>query len=85
MSFEIIYAESVKKDIKKIPTEHQSAIKKSIEKLTEFPAISNIKKLTAHPLCDYRLRNGEYRVLFDVDWNNKKIIILKIGHRKDIY
>ena len=32
---------------------------------------------------DYRFRIGDYRVLFDVEEN--KIIILKVGHRKDIY
>jgi len=60
-------------------------IKKEIEKLKSFPNISNIRKLTAHPLADYRLRVGDYRVLFDVDWNRKTIFILKIGHRREIY
>ncbi len=34
---------------------------------------------------DFRLRVEKYRVLFDVDTENKTIYILKIGHRKDIY
>jgi len=44
-----------------------------------------MKKLSSHPLADYRLRIGEYRVLFDVSWDDKIIFVLKIGHRKDIY
>jgi len=59
--------------------------KERIEGLKSFPDISNIKKLSAHPLADFRLRAGEYRILFDVDWQEKKIFILKIGHRKDVY
>ena len=43
-----------------------------------FPNITNIKALKSHPLADYRLRVGDYRILFDVDWENKKIYILKI-------
>ncbi|RLB37864.1 MAG: hypothetical protein DRH12_13735 [Deltaproteobacteria bacterium] len=35
--------------------------------------------------CRYRLRVGNYRVLFDVDWSKKEIHILKIGHRRDVY
>ena len=33
----------------------------------DFPDIKDIKKLTHHPISDFRLRIGDYRVLFDVD------------------
>jgi len=85
VSFEVFYAKSVQKDIKNIDSKTKEKIKKSIEKLKDFPNITNIKSLKSHPLADYRLRVGDYRILFDVDWENKKIFILKIGHRKDIY
>ena len=83
--FEIVYAKSVSKDVRHIDPAAAPAIKKRIEGLKNFPGISNIKKLSAHPLADFRLRVGEYRVLFDVAWEEKKIFILKIGHRKDVY
>ena len=83
--FDIKYAKSVKKDLKKINQKQLKSIKKAIEGLRGFPDISNIKKLTAHPLADYRLRVGEYRVLFDIEWEERVIYILKIGHRKEIY
>ena len=83
--FSIYYAKSVAKDIKRIDEKTLHKIKKSIEGLRNFPDISNIKRLSAHPLAHFRLRTGEYRILFDVDWNEKKIFILKIGHRKDVY
>ncbi|WP_293445030.1 type II toxin-antitoxin system RelE/ParE family toxin [Persephonella sp.] len=67
MSFKILYAKSLQKDIE------------------NFSNITNIKSLKSHSLVDYRLRVGDYRILFDVDWQNKIIYILKIGHRKDIY
>jgi len=86
VSFDIVYAKSVRKDIKKIQNEKiKLKIKKAIENLKNFPDITNIKALKSHPLADYRLRIGDYRVLFDVDWENKKIYILKIGHRRDVY
>jgi mRNA interferase RelE/StbE len=83
--FDIKYANSVKKDLGKIDRQQHERIKKAIESLKEFPDISNIKKLSAHPLADYRLRVGEYRVLFDVYWEKRTIYILKIGPRQDIY
>ncbi len=83
--FDIRYAKSVKKDLNKIDKKHLESIKKSIEVLKKFPDISNIKKLSAHPLADYRLKTGDYRVLFDVCWDEQIIFVLKIGHRKEVY
>jgi len=83
--FEIRYAKSVNKDLDKLDKQHLAKIKKGIETLRGFPGISNIKKLSAHPLADYRLRVGEYRVLFDVYWDERVIYILKIGHRSEVY
>jgi mRNA interferase RelE/StbE len=83
--FDIEYANSINKDLDQIDKQQLGRIKKAIEILKSFPDISNIKKLSAHPLADYRLRVGEYRVLFDVYWEKMVIYILKIGHRRDVY
>lgn len=83
--FEIQYAKGVNKDLEKIDRQNLAKIKKAIENLMEYPNISNTKKLSAHPLADYRLRVGEYRVLFDVYWDERIIYILKIGHRSEVY
>ncbi|MGC8590479.1 type II toxin-antitoxin system RelE family toxin [Athalassotoga sp.] len=85
MEFEIFYAKSVKKDILRIDRKDLTKIKEQIELLKYFPNLPNLKKLSSHPLADYRLRVGNYRVLFDVDWKKKKIYILKIGTRENIY
>lgn len=85
MEYKIFFAESIKKDLKNIPKNEIDKIKLSISELKSFPNISNIKKLKAHPLADYRLRIGNYRVLFDVNEILFEINVLKIGHRKDIY
>ena len=83
--FKIIYARSVAKDLRKIPPSSLPKIKRGIEELAYFPNLSQIKHLKNHPVADYRLRIGVYRVLFDVDWDRMEIHILKIGHRKDVY
>jgi len=83
--FKIVYARSVVKDLKKIDHSKLIKIKQRIEELKEFPNISQIKQLMNHPVADYRLRIGNYRILFDVNWEAKEIYILKIGHRREIY
>jgi len=83
--YRIVYPRSLIKDTKTIPDKELMRIKRAIEKLRDFPDISNIRKLQSHPLADFRIRVGKYRVLFDVDNSKKRIIILRIAHRKDVY
>jgi mRNA interferase RelE/StbE len=83
--FKILYAKGVSKDLRKIAAYNLPKLKKAIEELENFPDISQIKHLTNHPIADFRLRVGNYRVLFDVDWEKKEIHILKVGHRKEVY
>ena len=83
--FKICYAKSVVKDLKKISPDQLVSIKEGIEDLETFPNISQIKRLKNHPVAEYRLRIGNYRIMFDVNWEKKEIHILKIGHRRNIY
>jgi mRNA interferase RelE/StbE len=83
--FKICYAKGVVKDLKKISPDQLVSIKEGIEELETFPDISQVKRLKNHSVAEYRLRIGNYRVLFDVNWESKEIYILKIGHRRKIY
>ena len=83
--FKLIYAKSIKKDLKNIDTKTKIKLKKEIEKLQYFPNLSQIKRLKSYPLADFRLKVGNYRVLFDIDNEKNEIHILKISHRKNLY
>lgn len=83
--FDLKYAKSVARDLNRIDQKQIGKVRKATETLTNFPDLPNLKKLSAHPLADYRLRVGDYRILFDVNWEDKTIFILKIGHRKEVY
>jgi len=70
------------KDLEKIDKKERVRILEAIEKLKDFPDVSNVKKLkNFNPT--HRLRVGNYRVLFDVEEDS--IIIGRILHRKDAY
>jgi len=73
---------SAVKDLRKIEKKTKEQIHNKILKLTNFPDISNIKKLT-HFEPAYRLRVGDYRVLFDV--SDDTIIVGRVLHRKESY
>ena len=70
------------KDLKAIDKIMQEKIKTEIVKLKNFPNVKNIKKLVKFEPA-FRLRVGDFRILFDVEDN--EIIIGRILHRKDSY
>jgi len=70
------------KDLKHVSEPFKSKIHNKILELKNFPDIQNIKKLTNFEPA-YRLRVGNYRILFDVF--NDTIIIGKILHRQNSY
>ena len=78
----VFVQESAKKDLKKMEKKEAIRIIQTLKKLEDYPNITNIKKLTNH-IPAYRLRVGDYRVLFDVD--KYTITVVKIRHRKESY
>ena len=70
------------KDLRKIPNSDKEHIHKAIEKLSIFPETPNCKKLTNFEPA-YRMRIGDYRLLFDVQ--EDVIEIGRVLHRKDSY
>lgn len=70
------------KDLKKIDVKTRENLHRKILLLKEFPETSNIKKLTNFEPA-YRMRIGNYRILFDVI--NGQIEIGRILHRKESY
>jgi len=62
-------------------------IKLTLQKLAENPLsiFLDIKKLKPKEENKYRLRVGDYRVIYSIDFGNKIIIIHRIGLRGDIY
>ena len=78
----IYIRKSAIRDLKKIDRKDKEKIHSGISELKNFPAVSDVKKLTNFE-PSYRLRVGDYRILFDVSEN-----IIEIGrilHRKDSY
>jgi mRNA interferase RelE/StbE len=68
--------------LQKIDKNSASKILNKIETLKEFPNIPNFKKLTNfYP--PFRLRVGNYRILFNVE--DDKITVFRIKHRKEVY
>ena len=70
------------KDLSKILKSDAQKILSKIEYLKEFPCVPNIKKLTKFE-PPYRLRVGNYRVLFDIQ--DDTVTVYRVRHRRESY
>jgi mRNA interferase RelE/StbE len=89
--YKIIITESATKELKRIPAKMQDRIFDKIDELAEEPKPHGYKKLKSFdvPGSDYddyyRIRVGDYRVIYTIQNEQVTILILKIAHRKDVY
>ena len=79
--YEIIFSNKAKKQLFKLEKNIQERIIAALERIRIRPE-SYIKKLVGDP--GYKLRVGDYRVIMDIDNNNLLILVIKVGHRRDI-
>lgn len=83
MSYNLIYTRRAEKDLRKLdPVIKKRLIGKAIIKLQDNP-LEHSEKLTDPKAGTYRFRAGDYRIIFDIAGND--VVILRVGHRKDIY
>ncbi len=80
--YEIIVTKRAEKDLDKLDVNIKSTIGRKIKEYSYNPFVY-AKKLADPKIGSYRFRIGDHRVIFDIDGN--KIIVLRVGHRKDIY
>jgi len=81
--YELIYSPSALKQLNKLDCPIKERIIVALERLRIRPESCDIKKLVGMP--GYRFRVGDYRVIFDMEKDKLIILILQIGHRKNIY
>ena len=79
--YDIQYGVSAFEDLEDLPAKQRAQILRKIERL-QRGLHGDIKRLRESDVA-YRLRMGDYRILFDVEGN--VIVVRRIGHRKSIY
>lgn len=81
--FEILFKESVWRDLRKVPKSHLKRILSRIEKLKDNPRPNVCEKLTDQEL--YRVRQGKYRIVYSIQDEELTIWVIKVGHRSSVY
>jgi mRNA interferase RelE/StbE len=82
-NYKIYFRKSAAKELGKIPNPEVQKVIQRIESLAIDPRPICCEKLTAQEF--YRIRKGNYRIIYSIQDDELTIWVVKIGHRKDIY
>ncbi len=81
--YKILFKHSAVKELEDIPKKDIKKIIKRIQSLALNPRPSRAKKLSDQKR--YRIRQGNYRIVYSIEDNEFTVHIYKIGHRREIY
>lgn len=84
MNYKIEFTKKSEKELKKLPRNIQVKILRKINLLSEDPFPRYSKSLQGYSAC-FRIRESNYRIVYEVNQNKLVIFVIKIGHRKDVY
>jgi mRNA interferase RelE/StbE len=82
-SYELVFKKSVAKDLRSVPKKDLVRILKRIEGLREDPRGEGCVKLSAQER--YRVRQGVYRIVYEIRENELIVMVVKVGHRSAVY
>ena len=82
-SYRLIVKQSVSKDLNKIRKQDVKRIIAAIQTLAKDPRPPQSKKLSGQER--YRLRQGNYRILYTIEDDKLIICVVKVGDRRDVY
>jgi mRNA interferase RelE/StbE len=83
LDYEVFILRRAQKQLATLPKQNYSRIRDSLAELAANPRPSGCKKLIGRE--GWRIRSGDYRVIYEIDDGQRRVTILDIGHRKDIY
>lgn len=82
--FRVIYEKHILKDLDKIPNHDVEKILRAIKELALKPLLPGSKRLSGREGF-FRIRQGDYRIVYLIDYKEKLIKIILIAHRKEAY
>ncbi|MEO0537068.1 MAG: type II toxin-antitoxin system RelE/ParE family toxin [Cyanobacteria bacterium P01_A01_bin.123] len=84
MTYQVVFKPAAQRQLKKLTPVVQKRLIELIESLTDEPRPPNCKKLKGR-LDQYRLRSGDYRIIYSINDTTLIVKVIKLGHRRDIY
>lgn len=82
-NYRILIKPSAAKELEAVSKKDRLRIVKSIEGLSAQPRPPGSEKLSGQER--FRVRQGNYRVVYAIDDDEKEVLVFKVGHRREIY
>jgi len=83
-TYKIEWRSSATKELQKLPRQMISKVVAAVDSLSSNPYPQGVRKLVSTE-NSYRIRVGDYRVLYNIVENKLIIEIIRVRHRKDVY
>lgn len=84
MSYTVQLAPAAKRQLRKLDRSIQERVVRRLDKLGRDPRPPGVEKLEGDE-STYRIRIGEYRIVYDIHDKALIVLVLKVGHRREIY
>ena len=85
MSYTVLFKESARKELYTLPGKTLKKVADAIDGLSINPRPTGVKKLKGQGENLWRIRVGDYRIIYLIEDTIRIVNIRRIGHRKDIY
>ena len=82
-SYELVFKKSVAKDLRGLPKRDVARIMQRIASLASDPRPPGCEKLSG--LDRYRIRQGLYRIVYEIEDARLIVLVVRVGHRRDVY
>jgi mRNA interferase RelE/StbE len=83
-SYRIEFRRSVERDLRRIERDRIPGILAAMEALKEDPRPNGVKKLRGTQ-ATWRLRVGDYRIIYEIEDDLLRVLVVRIAHRRDVY
>ncbi len=82
--YEVLLERTAERDLKKLPPAEFTLIIPAIQALSQQPRPTNSKKLSGAK-HDWRIRIGDYRVLYEINDGTKQVKVMRVRHRREAH
>jgi mRNA interferase RelE/StbE len=82
--YQIKFKSSAAKEFRKLPSGIKERIREAVNQLTKNPLPTGVIKLKGEDRL-FRIRIGNYRIVYEIDDSVKLVLITRVRHRKDVY
>ncbi len=82
-SYELVFKKSVAKDLRAFPKRDVKRLMRRILALADDPRPAGCEKLSGRER--YRVPQGAYRIVYEIEDRRLTVVIVKVGHRREVY